>query len=714
VIKHYHLFSVTLSFVFLTAIGSLFAQTPTLGYLYPPAIQRGSTSDVQIGGFDLTPDMQVFVLESSGQLKIAGELGTHLVPPRPYWEGPRIFMSALPLPREFPATLNIPSEHEVGLVHWQLANANGATGTATFLVSDHKEITESRFRDNAMTISELPIGISGRLSRLTEKDVYYFTSPTDQQITIDSWARRLGSDINIAIQVYDSGQTKLVDEVDTEGRDLTVSFTASAKQTYKIVVHEADFRGAAHFVYRLAMTSNAEAGTSEDRLVLDESGKAEHSFQVQAGKHYRVDARSQAIGADLDLVLELLDSEGKSLGTNDDYLAGTVDASVRIAPTSDMNINASVLGFADGGSDHRYEIALVEELPSFTLTASQTFKANLGTQLTIPVAVTSIAGFKADITLSAENLPPGVSLAGDPPVIKAGQAKGNIVLEIAADAATTAQAIRIIGKSAANAETGLQAMTVVATAPTTGNLAVRDPTKQKTESLLLALTMPAPFELNLIDKNRQRVVSRGTTYPAPFILNRNEGYTGVVRLVMAAKQSRHRMGLTGPVLSVPADQREVFYPCFMPEWLTTDRTTRMVVYAYGEVKDPQGNIRHIGKNSDARITMIMEGALLKLGHTAEEITIAPGDSFSVPVNILRSPKLQTDVKLDVELPEDLKELVRCEPVILSVNQQQHALEIQTSADARLQGSIPITLRATTFQDGKWLVKSIVDVEVYFK
>ena len=183
---------------------------------------------------------------------------------------------------------------------------------------------------------------------------------------------------------------------------------------------------------------------------------------------------------------------------------------------------------------------------------------------------------------------------------------------------------------------------------------------------------------------------------------------------MAAKQSRHRMGITGPVLSVPADQREVFYPCFMPEWLTTDRTTRMVVYAYGEVKDPQGNIRHIGKNSDARITMIMEGALLKLGHTAEEITIAPGDSFSVPVNILRSPKLQTDVKLDVELPEDLKELVRCEPVILSVNQQQHALEIQTSADARLQGSIPITLRATTFQDGKWLVKSIVDVEVYFK
>ena len=49
------------------------------------------------------------------------------------------------------------------------------------------------------------------------------------------------------------------------------------------------------------------------------------------------------------------------------------------------------------------------------------------------------------------------------------------------------------------------------------------------------------------------------------------------------------MGITGPIMEVPAGQREVFYPCFMPEWLTTDRTTRMVVYGYGEVTDPKGN-----------------------------------------------------------------------------------------------------------------------------
>ena len=82
---------------FVTSIAQ--AQAPTLGYLYPPAVERGKTTNVQLGGFDLTPDMQVFVHDSPAVLQITGDLGEHLVPPRPYWEGPRIFMGALPLPR---------------------------------------------------------------------------------------------------------------------------------------------------------------------------------------------------------------------------------------------------------------------------------------------------------------------------------------------------------------------------------------------------------------------------------------------------------------------------------------------------------------------------------------------------------------------------------------------------------------------------------------
>ena len=702
---------VLLAFYSCTSI--VVAQAPTLGYVFPPAIQRGTTTSVQLGGFDLTPDMQVFVHDSSAHLSLTGPLEEHLVPPRPYWEGPRIFSSALPLPREIPAQLKLNSDHPGGLVFWQMANANGATGTATFLVSEHQEIIEQRFRDTSMKIKTLPVGISGRLSKLTEKDSYQLYSDVDQTIAIDCWARRLGSDINIALQVFASDNTQLVDEVDTEGRDLNCFFSAKSGETYTIVIHEADFRGAAHFVYRLGISSKNEPDTSEGILLLPESGKASHTFQLQADKSYRIDARSQALGSNLDLQLELFDAEGNSLSNNDDANASTTDSSLTYKAPTDTTIQAVVTGYSIGGTDYRYDISIKEQPPGFTLSTTQAFKVDLGGKLTIPLTIAATGGFKEDVTLGAENLPAGVTVSGDAPVIKGGTGKANIGLEVAADAATTAQPIRIYGQSAANADSGVPAHRVSAKAPLSGNLASRDPSKEQTEAIMVALTMPAPFELNLIDRNRQRVVSRGTTYPAPFILNRNDGYNGIVRLVMASKQSRHRMGITGPTLEVPANQREVFYPCFMPEWLTTDRTTRMVVYGYGEVVDPKGNVRHIGKNADARITMIMEGALLKLGHTAEEITISPGDSIEIPLNILRSNKLQTNVTLDLELPDSLKDLIQCESVVLDPNQQQHALLVTTKPDKRLRGTIPVTLRATTLQDGKWLVKSIVDVDIHF-
>ncbi len=693
--------------------GPAFGQAPSLGYLFPPAVERGQATSVQLGGFDLTQDMQVFVHDSSAELSLSGHLGQHLVPPRPYWEGPRIFASALPLPREFPARITLPKDHATGLVFWQLANANGATSTATFLVSEHQEITEERFRDSPMKITTLPIGISGRLSRLTERDIYHLQSDSDQKIVIDCWARRLGSDINLAIQVYDSEQELLVDEVDTEGRDLQISFAAQAASNYSIVVHEADFRGAAHFVYRLGLSSDTAMESPKDSFTLPKSGKAEHSYQVMANETYRIDARSQAIGSDLDLQLELVDSEGNSLAKNDDSTASTIDASLTYTASADTTIRAIVTGYSIGGENHRYKITIQKEPPGFSLATAQTYQAHLGGKITIPVTITSTGDFKEDVTLEVEKLPAGITMSGDAPVIKGGAGKANVILEVAADTATVAQTIRIIGRSAANAETGLAALTVVSKAPLSGNLASTDLATEQTESILIALTMPAPFELNLIDKNRQRVVSRGTTYPAPFILNRHEGYSGIVRLVMASKQSRHRMGITGPILEVANGQREVFYPCFMPEWLTTDRTTRMVVYAYGEVTDPQGNVRQIGKNADARITMIMEGALLKLNHTAEELTLQPGDSVEIPLNIFRSSKLQTTVTLDLEMPESLQDLISCEPVLLAADQQHHSLLVNTKADTRLSGTIPVTLRATTLQDGKWLVKSIVDVDLHF-
>ena len=93
----------------------------------------------------------------------------------------------------------------------------------------------------------------------------------------------------------------------------------------------------------------------EGTLVLAASGSAEHQQQLIAGKHYRFEARSQAIGSNLDLQIELLDAEGNSLVKNDDANPATVDALIRFTPKEDMVVTGIVKGYSNGGLDRRYE-----------------------------------------------------------------------------------------------------------------------------------------------------------------------------------------------------------------------------------------------------------------------------------------------------------------------------------------------------------------------
>ena len=57
--------------------------------------------------------------------------------------------------------------------------------------------------------------------------------------------------------------------------------------------------------------------------------------------------------------------------------------------------------------------------------------------------------------------------------------------------------------------------------------------------------------LDLVDRNRQRPVHRGTTYPADFIVKRDKGFAGPIRVRMAAMQQRRVQGMRGPVFAVP-------------------------------------------------------------------------------------------------------------------------------------------------------------------
>ncbi|MGY8733583.1 MAG: hypothetical protein ACKVH8_24245 [Pirellulales bacterium] len=698
---------------------NLSAQSPEIGYVYPPFVQQGTSTSVQLGGYDFTPDLQIMVHSDVVSLAEVGPVGPFQIPPRPYWEGPRIFANALPIPREIGAVLSPDKNCVLGRVSWQVVNANGVSKRGLFYVSDMVEQVEARFRSQAMELGELPVAVSGRIRRLTEKDNYGFVATKEGEVSLQVFARRVGSDFYAAVQVYGPDDVKLIDEVDTEGRDLDIKFSVQKGELYRVAIHDSDFRGAAQFVYHLlikyvaAESVGLTAGSNDQRRRLD--GPADRQmFTVRTGREYQVRAVSLSIGGDLDVALKVVDKEGKLIAENDDFTTESLDAEVRFVAKADRELVAVVTSSSvtDQIDGLFYELQVEELERGFELMTASTAIAAVGEKVSIAVTLIPKGGFGKEVQLKVLGLPEGVTVEGEP-VIAPGKKKGTVALMIANNAEVKGTVIQVVGVSVADPDKNLSAITVAASAVGGGSLVSRSKDENRSDNLVLGVTLKAPFKLHVVDKDRQRVVHRGTTYPAPLQVLRDDGYMGVVHLMMKSQQARHRMGIRGSIVDVEAGVTDVFYPCFMPEWLATDRTSRMVVLGFGEVIDTQGQVRYVGVAADARITMILEGALLKVAPLQVELEAAPGQVVELPVRIVRSSKLQTAVTLDLELDDELAALLEYEPLKLGVNQTEGVLKVRCSDSPLLRGMIPITVRATTLQFDKWPVNSVQDYDVFF-
>lgn len=787
----------------LMGMSNVLAQkAPELGYVFPPAITLGETKQVTLGGYDFTPDMEFFVHGDNVSLKTEGPPGDFLVPGPPYWFGEKGSSPAFPIPREIPAQIKVDATSRPGLKRWQVANANGSAATAVFFVSDTREITEKRFRDEPMEVGKLPVGVSARLSRIAEVDRYLIRAERDGPVSVELFARRLGANFNGVLQVHDRGGRIVADVADTQGRDLALTFDAKAGMVYTLRFHDADFRGNRAFVYRLAITAGPRviataparltrgqkqqvrfigygvatgvarlesvlrfveppADTSTSTLpmrletdfgespgfeiplsnLVEETGSHESNdkpvtegphqistpaavtdwmpeeakrrfrFTAKKGENLTVTAESQAIGAELDVTIAIFNQDGKQLVENDDVPGGS-DSKLHFVVPVDGNYDVVVRDLSGQDKDLSaiFRLAIEKRAADFSLTIPQQLNVPIGGTAQLSVAVERIGGFADEIAIELEGMPDGITTKTELKIpAKKNQLK--ITVECADTVAANTTRFRVVGKAAINGHDVVRK----SASPAAGNLSPRVPDKQRIPHAMCTCTMKPRFSVQLIDKNRQRAVHRGTTYPAPFLVKRDEDFHGPVQLHMAARQGRHRQGITAPVITVPPEQSEVLYPCFMPEWLETNRTTRMVVLGVAEQKDPQGRSRFVTAPADARITMILEGALLKISHENRELTIVAGETFEVPITVSRSAKLQTPVKIEIVPPVQIQDLLSIEPVnvTLPTGVESMPLMIHTQDAERLQGRWPIVIRAITIQDKHWHVMSQTEVAIEF-
>ena len=767
-----------LSAVLLAQVQPAVPKAPEAGYIYPAGGKGGTTVNVQLAGFDWTPDLQFFFSDPRIKLELLGPPGPVLVAPPPYWFGPKGYITALPMPREIPARLTLPADLPPGPIRWQVANANGGSPNAgTFWIGTIPEFTEDEKAKGPQALASLPIAVHGRLGKIEEVDRYRFRAPKTGPITCELFARRLGANFNGILEVRDAQNRVVADAADTEGTDNALTFAAQEGKEYAISLRDADFRGDRSYVYRLEIgaaprvvaaipavgrrgeTRNVEfvghgIATGQAKLesvtrpvtfpadgdsflhrletpygiapafrlfvsdrvetvtapgplplpaaitgCLEKSAEDRYTLRGKKGELWSFAAEARRFGSPLDVALAIFGPDGKELTRVDD-LPGTTDAALDFTVPADGEYTLVVSDVAGkhGNRAAIYRLTAEKTERDFTLTVLPRVSVEVGGKASLQVSVQWHGTFREAIALQVTGLPPGVSV---PPgtSIPSNAPSVMVPIQCAADVPTIAARIQVVGSAKHIGKRH------VARATLPGNFAPRGIEDNQLDTVLLATILKSRCRVTCVVADGTVKVNRGATYPAELTVERLEGFTGEIVLQMAALQSYQVQGISGPELPVAPGATRAFYPCFMPEWLETTRTSRMMCIAVAKVPDPKGNVRHLVTEIHGRITMSIEGHLMKVTAHANELMVQPGKEIAVPVKIARSVKLTEPVTLELVPPEGLESVMRMQPVTVPPGQSETTVRITTVNDPRLNGEQSFTIRATAVQPGNLRVIS---------
>jgi hypothetical protein len=742
-------------------------QVPAIGYMYPSGGQAGSTVDVVLGGYDWTPDMELFVRDARIQLELAGAPGPVIVPEPPYWFGKKARRGPFPMPRETPAKLKLPTDLSPGIYRWQAANANGVTASGKFIVSASLEVVEEKDRLEPQHLTSLPVTVSGQILKIADVDEYRFTAPATGPLTCEIVAAGIGSPLTAIVEIRDAKGRMVADAADTAARDERFTFSVEAGREYFARIYDVDFRGNRSFVYRLSFTpgprllstfpavvqrgttrdveffgfgletgtaklesvtrtlkvpADAAATSFKDQLKL--SGNHSVSFEIPLsdlseqvevrtpnqpatkpielsvpsamtgvldqrygvdryrvsgtkGDVWAIDVQAESLGSRLDVSLAIVNEDGTELKRVDD-VPGTTDASIVFTVPLDGAYDFLVndTSGASGNRQAVYRLAIQGAKPGFRLTAPELFAVPIEGSTVLAIKAERAGGFTGPISVALEGLPEGVTIPEDTTIA---EKKNDLKLKItaAADAGTIARMLTL-----------------------TGTATIDDATiTHSPEPVLLAVTMKPPFKIEAEGKNDVTKWPRGTTFPAPVLIERDESFKGDIRLEMHSKQGRHRQGIRGPEMVIKPDEDRILYPVFLPEWLETTRTSRMVVNGVAKIADPKGRVRYSSSKLVTRIGFLPTGAMLKIDSPMKEFELSSAAGFEYPIQIRRGPGLRGPIKLELVNEPETGPVFRASSVTVDASESQATLAVTPPDDGIVSRVLTLKVRATAQWNG---------------
>ncbi len=265
-------------------------------------------------------------------------------------------------------------------------------------------------------------------------------------------------------------------------------------------------------------------------------GKADrdwYTFTAKKGQVLAIEAYGDRLGSPLDLALRVVDEKGKTIAdlednpdtTSPQFFTRSEDPPrYRLAVPADGDyavLVTSRYAFTEAGPRYLYVLRITPEQPDFRLVAMPTSQVTpegvvvgQGGHQAFTVFIHRQDGFTGDITLTGENLPPGVTVT--PQILPPGAKQAAIVVGAKPDAAPWAGPIKIVGTATINGQKvvrEVRAATITWPVP-----AVTATFTRLDRELVLAVRDKAPFSLT-VDKDKFTVL-QGERISIPIKLTR--------------------------------------------------------------------------------------------------------------------------------------------------------------------------------------------------
>ncbi len=418
------------------------------------------------------------------------------------------------------------------------------------------------------------------------------------------------------------------------------------------------------------------------------AGENDHwTFSVNAGQTLELNLLASRLGSPLDSFLTLVDESGEVIATSDDIGNGQTDSTLTYDVKKDCQLTAVVADRFRGRGGRRYAYRLLANCekpkPDFHISfPSHVLAVDRAGEVKFKVDAEKLGGFDKPIQLTFESLPEHVLVENT--TIDQGKTSVEVTIKVDSNAEVARTVLAIYGEAEVDGQR--QKRLGTATVTELGD---------RIDELFLAVTVPTPFLFTT--QFEQKFASRGSVYLRDYELVRN-GFEGPVEISLADRQVRHRQGVNGPTIVVPAGETHFAYPLQLAPYMEVGRTSRTNLMAVGTVVDMDGRRHKVSFTTfdvGVQIITLTDPGRLSLTALTSSVLVRSKKTVDVPLRIGRVVGLTGPVTVAIKPAAHMKG-ISAQPVVIPAGETDGHLLVEFSDGSLGPFNMPVMLEATMF------------------